>query len=76
MPTRLTYPLPEPLIRKGCKTVIDDDHSQYSSVSLGKLTKPFHSVYRKVASPTTPHLKAHAGFFRLLMKGIFHPYVL
>ena len=29
-------------------------------------------MYCKVVS----HLEAHAGFFRLLMKGIFDPYVL
>ena len=33
-------------------------------------------VYRKVASSNMSCLKAHAGFFRLLMKGIFDPYVL
>ena len=32
--------------------------------------------YRKVASSNTSCLEAHAGFFRLLMKGIFGPYVL
>ena len=32
--------------------------------------------YRKVASSNTFRLKAHAGFFRLLMKGIFDPYIL
>ena len=31
--------------------------------------------YRKVASSNTSHLEAHAGLFRLLMKGIFDPYV-
>ena len=31
--------------------------------------------YRKVASSNTSHLEAHAGFFRLLMKGIFDPYM-
>ena len=30
----------------------------------------------KVASSNTFHLKAHAGFFRLLVKGILDPYVL
>ena len=30
----------------------------------------------KVASSNTPRLEAHAGFFRLLMKVIFDPYVL
>ena len=28
-------------------------------------------TYHKVASSDTSHLEAHAGFFRLLMKGIF-----
>ena len=32
--------------------------------------------YRKVASSNMSRLEAHAGFFRLLMKGIFDPYVL
>ena len=32
--------------------------------------------YRKVASSNTSRLEAHAGFFRLLMKGIFDCYVL
>jgi hypothetical protein len=36
-----------------------------------------HPVYyRKVASSDTSCLEAHADFFRLLMKGIFDPYVL
>ena len=35
------------------------------------------SIYRKVASSfNTSRLEAHAGFFRLLMKGIVDPYVL
>ena len=29
--------------------------------------------YRKVTSSNTSHLEAYAGFFRLLMKGIFDP---
>ena len=32
--------------------------------------------YRKVTSYNTSRLEAHAGFFRLLMKGIFDSYVL
>ena len=32
--------------------------------------------YCKVLSFNTSHLEAHTGFFRLLMKGIFDPYVL
>ena len=31
--------------------------------------------YRKIASSNTSRLEAHVGFFRLLMKGIFGPYV-
>ena len=33
-------------------------------------------MFPKVASSNTSHLEAHAGFFRLLIKGIFNPYVL
>jgi hypothetical protein len=32
--------------------------------------------YSKVASSNMPHLVAHAGFFRLLKKGIFDSYAL
>ena len=38
---------------------------------LGDVISAF--VYRKVASSNTSRLEAHAGFFRLLMKGIFNP---
>ena len=31
--------------------------------------------YHKVASSNTSRLEAHAGFFRLVIKGIFDPYV-
>ena len=34
------------------------------------------NTYRKVASSNTSRLEAHAGFFKLLMKGIFDPYLL
>ena len=37
--------------------------------------KKNHITYLKVVSSNTSHLEAHAGFFRLLMKGIFYPYV-
>ena len=33
-------------------------------------------IYHKVASSTMSRLEAHVVFFRLLMKGIFDPYVL
>ena len=32
-------------------------------------------MYRKVASSNTSQFEAHAGFFRLLTKGIFNPHV-
>ena len=32
-------------------------------------------MFCKVASANTSSIEAHAGFFRLLMKGIFDPYV-
>ena len=45
----------------------------YSCKHKGSEKKPY---YCKVASSNTSRLEAHAGFFRLLMKGIFDPYVL
>ena len=33
------------------------------------------NTIRKVVSYSTSNLEAHADFFRLLMKGILHPYV-
>ena len=44
--------------------------------SISSCGLPIKVVYRKVASSNTSRLEAHAGFFRLLMKGIFDPYVL
>ena len=45
-----------------------------------ELILPIYSLqffnYRKVASSNTSGLEAHTGFFRLLMKEIFDPYVL
>ena len=47
---------------------------------FSKVTKfcklPSQITFRKVASSNTSRLGAHAGFFRLFMKGIFDPYVL
>ena len=34
-----------------------------------------HDTYRKVASSNTSRLEAHAGFFRLLIKGICDPLI-
>ena len=33
-------------------------------------------IYRKVASSNMSRFEAHAGFFRLFMKGIFDPYIM
>ena len=45
-------------------------------VTLMVFIKPNLHKYRKVVSSNTSRLEAHAGFFKLLMKGIFDPYVL
>ena len=53
---------------------------------LHRIILNFHPVFehsiptdktanRKVASSNTSRLEAHAGFFRLLMKGIFNTYL-
>ena len=44
--------------------------TQWSMVSY------FKNIYRKFMSTNTSGLEAHAGFFKLLMKEIFDPYVL
>ena len=36
----------------------------------------WYDIYNKIASSNTSRLEAHVGFFRLLTKGIFGPYVL
>ena len=35
----------------------------------------YQFIYHEVASSITSRLEAHAGFFRLLMKEIYDPYV-
>ena len=45
--------------------------------SLGQTSlQLLYMTYCKIASFNTSRLEAHAGFFRLLMKGIFDPCVL
>ena len=44
-------------------------------VTLMVFIKPNLHKCRKVASSNTSRLEAHAGFFKLPMKGIFDPYV-
>ena len=46
------------------------EHLLFSSKFLKNM------IYLKVTSSNTSRLEAHAGFFRLLMKGIFDPYVM
>ena len=43
------------------------------SILVGNLNSGLD--YRNVASSNTSRLEAHAGFLRLLMKGIFDPFV-
>ena len=57
-------------------------HSFFVCGRFGSSTAVLHTrtksalKYRKVASSNMSRLEAHAGFFRVLMKGIFDPYVL
>ena len=51
--------------------ISDEWRIWYENISILKF---FHQ-YRKVASSNTSRLEAHAGFFRLFMKGIFDPYI-
>ena len=52
----------------------------YFDIVLSPYLKEFELCavieYRKIASSNTSRLEAHAGFFRLFMKGVFGPYVL
>ena len=59
--------------------LINNDRLTQSSDIFVLYFRQVHVVcyaHRKVASSNTSRLEAHAGFFRLLMKGIFDPYVL
>ena len=54
---------------------------QYEQLHTFKTLKNGHlrfqiGTYCKVTSSNTSRLEAHAAFFKLLMKGIFDPYVL
>ena len=49
---------------------------KFAGNRLSPGNKYFVSMYRKIASSNTSCLEAHVGFFKLLMKGIFGPYVL
>ena len=42
----------------------------------GRCLMFMYAKYRKVVISNQSHLEAHAGFFRLLMKGIIDPDVL
>ena len=48
------------------------DYVTQNGPYFGRMINP---TYRIVASSNTSHLEAHGGFFRLLMKGFFYPYV-
>jgi hypothetical protein len=52
------------------------DHKTCVSKGMQNLAPKIHLSYPNIASSNTSRLEAHAGFFRLLMKGIFYPYLL
>ena len=54
---------------------LSDYQSDYQAIKALKREVGINR-YREVASSNTSRLEAHAGFFRMLMKGIFNPYVL
>ena len=56
--------------------VVPKSGGSESDNNQGTLVEFQSFIYRKVASSNMSRLEAHAGFFRLLMKGIFDPYVL
>ena len=56
----------------GWKMLPSIENSPFQIILHGKIIY----TYRKVASSNTCCLEAHAGFYRLLMKGFFDPYVL
>ena len=74
------------LIVCACIPIEEQTINFYVDCVIGKVIHPkyykhwcvFHaeSKYRKVASSNTTCLGAHAGFFKLLIKGIFDHYVL
>ena len=63
------------VIISGYLVTCDELHYETRRQVLGRTTLG-KLLYRKVASSNTSCLEAHAGFSRLLMKGIFDPYVL
>ena len=42
----------------------------------GSKIADFEMKYRIIANASPSHFEAHVGLFRVLMKGIFDPYVL
>ena len=53
---------------------IKNKNAKYTNGSTNNLF--FSGNYRIVASSSLSRIEAHVGLFRLLMKGIFDPYVL
>ena len=74
------------LYQSPSKTLISSQASYKSNLDLKVWAKQnkimtlevqnYKTEYRKVASSNTSRFEAHAGLFRLLMKGIFDAYVL
>ena len=58
-----------------CLNMLTTSYSiSWKNLTKKKLINSY--IYCRVASSNTIRLEAHAGFFRLLMKGIYDPYVL
>ena len=60
------------------KRAASTESAEIQALKRRKKSKKHYNFfqYPKVASSNTSRLEAHARFFRLLMKGIFDPYVL
>ena len=67
----------ESLLNALSKQNFDDTYIYSIVIWVVEFLKNFCNIpYHKVASSYTSCLEAHAIFFRLLMNGIFGPYVL
>jgi hypothetical protein len=64
------------ILRKRKYNSLKEGFRQKKSVKVITSGLLFQSKYRIVANASSSRFEAHVGLFRLLMKGIFDPYVL